>query len=160
MTVDYITILEWFWNYLTHLSISSHTHFFVSISFAYKNVIRVRWTSLLPSVCIGEIGDQRAFTHDHDLHKHHPSMSPWGWRPLKETSRTSKARYITILANEGKEFGNCNNWKRIGKWGPVAKRLNQNEDPSDRVLENDNIELESLSSSSSGLCVGRWRSIP
>ncbi|KAH1136956.1 hypothetical protein GYH30_027085 [Glycine max] len=30
-----------------------------------------------PSVHLGEIGDQRVSTHDHDSHTRRPSMPPW-----------------------------------------------------------------------------------
>ncbi|XP_061364815.1 uncharacterized protein LOC133308217 [Gastrolobium bilobum] len=79
-----------------------------------------------PSVRLGEIGDQRATSHGHDSHTRRHSMPPWSWRVPKESSRTSKARSLTNLANGGEEFGNNNNRRGKAKRGSTTKRLRSN----------------------------------
>lgn len=72
-----------------------------------------------PSVRLGEIGDQRATTHD----THRSNMPPWSWRVPKESSRTSKARFVTNLTNGGEEFGNNHNNRRGKAKRGSTKRL-------------------------------------
>ncbi|KAH1070808.1 hypothetical protein GYH30_007725 [Glycine max] len=52
-----------------------------------------------PSVRLGEIDDQHTSVHGHDSHTCRSHMPPWSWRTSKESSRTSKARSVTNLAN-------------------------------------------------------------
>ncbi|BAT83123.1 hypothetical protein LR48_Vigan03g008600 [Vigna angularis] len=90
-----------------------------------------------PSVRLGEIGDQRAALHGHDSHTRRPSMPPWSWRTPKESSRTSKARSVTNLANGGEEFGSTNNRRgKAKRGGPTAKRLRSNWTPRATMDEN------------------------
>nr|WBY50562.1 hypothetical protein [Glycine max] len=90
-----------------------------------------------PSVRLGEIGDQRASSvHGHDSHTRRPSMPPWSWRTPKESSRTSKARTVTNLANGGEEFGNSNSRRGKAKRGPATKRLRTNWAPRATIDEN------------------------
>lgn len=76
-----------------------------------------------PSVRLGEIGDQRAATRGNDCHARRPNMPPWSWRVPKESSRTSKARSVTNLANGGEEFGSQSNRRGKARRGSTAKRL-------------------------------------
>ncbi|KAK7340801.1 hypothetical protein VNO77_21514 [Canavalia gladiata] len=88
-----------------------------------------------PSVRLGEIGDQRASVHGHESQTRRPSMPPWSWRTPKESSRTSKARSVTNLANGGEDFGS-NNRRGKAKRGPATKRLRSNWAPRTAIDEN------------------------
>jgi len=75
-----------------------------------------------PSVRLGEIGDQ------HGNYRRH-NRPPWSWRVSKESSRTSKPRAVSNLANggdvdgDGDDFGN--NPRNKPKRGST-KRLRSN----------------------------------
>ncbi|XP_027352704.1 ankyrin repeat and SAM domain-containing protein 6-like [Abrus precatorius] len=88
-----------------------------------------------PSVRLGEIGDQRGSAHGHESHTRRPSMPPWSWRTPKESSRTSKARPVTNIANGGEEF-RMNNRRGKGKRGPSTKRLRSSWTPRTTMDEN------------------------